>query len=288
MSPDDTYRWVGEPVGGPMPLVVVTDGWIEASEAMARVNEIITHQADLETLVEFEPSVLFDQRSRRPSVNLVDGLIRDIDWPSLKLSLGTDRDDRPFLFLHGSEPDLNWQTFINAATTVAVTAGADAMYTLAAYPVPAPHTRPIRVSTVSTCADLLAGRDHQTGAMTVPAGIQLILGNALADHGVHLVALFAQVPYYISTTPWPQAAVDLFDALAEVAKLEFDLTGLKAQQPDAAEAVATILADSPGLNEVVAELEQRHDDLLRIEADAGTGDDLEAQLQEYLREIDET
>lgn len=287
--PEDLFRWVGDPVDGPMPFVMLTEGWIEASEAMTRVHETIVHQGKLETIVEFDTDQLIDQRARRPIVNLVDGVLGPLQWPKLEIAVGSDANDRPFLYMHGPEPDFNWRPFSSATATVLQSIGVSTMYIVGAYPVAAPHTRPIRISNASTCADMLIGRNHTNGSLSVPVGVQMAVTEELLAGGVHTLGLYAQVPYYISTSPWPQASIDLLHHLRDVAKLEFDTAMLEAQLPEARAAVDGMLEDAPSLAGMVAELEQRYDDLIAIEeTELPSGDELEEELQEFLRGIDES
>lgn len=289
VQPEDLFRWTTDPVDGPMPFVMLTDGWIEASESMQRVHETITAQAGLETIIEFDTDQLIDQRARRPVALLVDGVINPLQWPRLQIAVGTDNNDRPFLYMHGPEPDFNWRPFAAATATALQAIGVTTMFTIGAYPVPAPHTRPIRISSASTCNELLIGRDKTGGSLTVPVGVQMAVTEELLAGGVHTLGLYAQVPYYISTSPWPSASIDLLTNLRDVAKLEFDTSMLEAQVPEAVQAIDAMLEDTPSLASIVGELEQRYDDLRTIEeADLPSGDELEEELQQYLRDMDDS
>ena len=122
----------------------------------------------------------------------------------------------------------------------------------------------------------------------MPVGVQMAVTEELLAGGVHTLGLYAQVPYYISTSPWPSASIDLLTNLRDVAKLEFDTSMLEAQVPEAVQAIDAMLDDTPSLASIVGELEQRYDDLRTIEeADLPSGDELEEELQQYLRDIDE-
>lgn len=287
--PEDLFEWVGDPVDGPLPLVVITEGWIEASESTAKVHETIMQQGGLEPLVQFDTDHLLDQRARRPLLTSVEGLMQGLTWPELTISLGADADDKPFLYLHGPEPDFYWRRFVSAAATAVQSIGVSQMFMVSAYPVPAPHTRPIRISTAATSTELLAGREVSAGSLKVPCGVQMALTEELHAAGVETMGLFAQVPYYISTQPWPQASLDLLAHLRDAADLRFDTKALECQVPDAMAAVESMLEDAPSLANLVAELEQRFDDLRRIEeAELPSGDELEQQLQQFLRDNDDT
>ena len=117
MQFDDLYQQIGPSVEGPMPLLILTDGWLEASDTLARVRNAIVHQADLTAIARFDTDQLLDQRARRPMLTVVDGVTQNVDWPELELAVGTDADDKPFLLLHGPEPDFAWRQFGKAVRT---------------------------------------------------------------------------------------------------------------------------------------------------------------------------
>lgn len=287
MNPDDLYQMVGPSVEGPMPLLILTDGWLEASDTLARVRETIVHQADLVTIAEFNTDELLDQRARRPMLNVHDGVTQGITWPELELSVGTDANDRPFLLLHGPEPDYRWRPFGQAVANLTAGIGVTTTYPLGAYPAPMPHTRPARISSTASDASMLAGREHTTGQISVPVGVFAAIANELEPFGVPTHGLFAQVPYYLSSMAWPQASIAMLNTLSDVAGLTFDTGKLEAQVGEAIAAVESLFEDSPPLYGVVSKLESRHDELRKLEeGQLPSGDELEEQFQQYMRKID--
>ena len=284
---DDLYQQVGPSVEGPMPLLIATEGWLEASDTLARVADAIVRQADLTTIAQFDTDQLLDHRARRPTVTVVDGVTQHVDWPELELALGTDQDDKPFLLLHGPEPDFAWRQFGKAVANIACGIGVTTTYSIGAYPAPMPHTRPIRISSTASDAAMLVGREHTTGLITVPVGVQVAITEELERFGVPSHGLYAQVPYYLATQDWPQAAVAMLEILGELAELRFDTARLVCQVNDAVEAVEAMLEESPSMLDVVTRLEQRHDELQKLEDEPlPTGDELEEELQQYLRKMD--
>lgn len=284
---DDLYQHVGPSVSGPMPLIILADGWLEASETLSRVRELIVHQCDLSTIAEFDTDQLLDQRARRPTVTVVDGVTQCVDWPELELAIGTDQNDTPFLLLHGPEPDFGWRPFGKAVANIVSAIGVTTTYSLGAYPAPVPHTRPIRISSAASNATILEGREHTSGRITVPVGVHIAISQELERFGVPTHGLYAQLPYYLAAHEWPQAAIAMLHTLGDAAGLQFNTSQLQAQVAEATAAAETITADSPGLHEVITKLEQRFDDLQRLETDTlPSGDELEEELQNYLRRID--
>ena len=61
-----------------------------------------------EVVASFDPDAIFDYRSRRPVLDVMDGRLCDLRWPELTLrhvAVG----GRDLLILSGAEPDLRWQ-----------------------------------------------------------------------------------------------------------------------------------------------------------------------------------
>ena len=284
---DDLYQQVGPSVEGPMPLLIMTDGWLEASETLTRTRECIAHDADLTTIAQFDTDQLLDQRARRPMLTVVDGVTQCVQWPELELAVGTDQNEQPFLLLHGPEPDFAWRQFGKAVANIVGSIGVTTTYSMGAYPAPMPHTRPVRISSTASSAEMLVGREHTTGLIQVPVGVQVAVTEELERFGVPSHGLYAQVPYYLATQEWPQAALGMLDTFHELTGLSFDTSTLQAQIPEAVVAVEALLEETPSMHEVVTRLENRYDELQRLEDEPlPSGDQLEEQLQQYLRKID--
>ena len=197
---DDIYQQVGPSIEGPMPLLIVTDGWLEASDTLARVRECIRQQADLTTVAQFDTDQLLDQRARRPTLHVKDGVTQGVDWPELELAVGTDQDDKPFLILHGPEPDFAWRQFGKAVANIVSAIGVTTTFSMGAYPAPMPHTRPVRISSTASDAEMIVNREHTTGLISVPVGVQVAITEELERFGVPSHGLYAQVPYYLAST----------------------------------------------------------------------------------------
>lgn len=284
---DDLYKQVGPSIEGPMPLLILTDGWLEASDTLARVRNLIVHQCDLTPIAQFDTDQLLDQRARRPMLTVVDGVTQEVEWPELDLSVGSDQNGQPFMILHGPEPDFGWRQFGKAVANVAAAVGVTTTYSMGAYPAPLPHSRPTCISSTASDAKMLTGLEHTTGLITVPVGVQVAITEELERFGVPSHGLYAQVPYYLSNSDWPQAAVAMLDMFEKLSGLSFDNAPIACQVPDALAAVEAMLEESPSLLDVIERLEKRHDELRKLESDPlPSGDELEEELQQYLRKIE--
>jgi len=282
------YKMVGPSVGGPMPFLCLTQGWIEASDALATAVDEIARQGELETVAVFDIDKLLDHRTRRPMMHVIDGVVQPLEWPSIELSYGTDTEGRPFLALIGAEPDLAWRPFARAVSTIASSIGVSRMFSLGAYPAPVPHTRSVRVSTTASDPQLLAGRAHRDGEFVTSVGVHAAIAEEMIADGIGSIGLWAQMPYYLSTTPWPAGPVNLLSALNDVAGLTFETSTLEQGLAAAEEEVGDLLAENPHLFDLIADLEKRFDEAYRIDTEEiPTGDEIEEQVQQYLRNLGE-
>lgn len=284
---DDLYTQVGPSVVGPMPLLILTDGWLEASDTLARIRNLIVHQCDLTPIAQFDTDQLLDQRARRPMLTVVDGVTQQVEWPELDLAIGADKNGEPFMVLHGPEPDFGWRQFGKAVANVAASVGVTTTYSLGAYPAPLPHSRPVRVSSTASDEKMLTGLEHTTGLIRVPVGVQVAITEELERFGVPSHGLYAQVPYYLASNDWPQAAIAMLTMLERLSGLAFDHGQLTSLVPDAAATVDAMLEETPSLADVITRLEMRYDELQKLEDDPlPSGDELEEELQQYLRKIE--
>ena len=52
-----------------------------------------------------------DFQAARPTVELIDGVLRTVKWPELTFSAARTRAGRDLVLLVGIEPNLKWRTF---------------------------------------------------------------------------------------------------------------------------------------------------------------------------------
>jgi len=266
-------------------LVVQLDGWIDAGNSAADAMRRIRDATDPTVLARFDTEWLIDHRARRPTMHISDGVNSGLDWPTIEISHGRDRNDRDILLLHGAEPDHNWRTFVETVVGFAIDRGVKRMVGLGAYPAAVPHTRPSRLSVTASAPDLAEGRDYANASLDVPAGVESALELALADAGIPSLGLWAQVPHYISTSPYPEASRALIDGLRDAGQLDIDAGPLAERAIVARGRLDDLIADEESHLQMVAELERRHDEATSADA-APITDDLAAEVEQFLRDQD--
>ncbi len=102
-------------------IIAAFDGWIDAGGASTSAAGQLAGGG--EVVATFEGDLLFDYRSRRPTLDIVDGRLSDLTWPELVLRHARIG-GRDLLVLSGAEPDFRWQEFAAAAIELVSRLGA--------------------------------------------------------------------------------------------------------------------------------------------------------------------
>lgn len=266
-------------------LVVGLEGWVDAGLGSAQVVEHLRATRELVTLASFDTDLLLDFRARRPIMNLVDGVNQDLEWPAIELVAATDLDGRDTLMLIGAEPDARWRQFCTSVIDLAHDFGVTLIATIGAYPSATPHTRPCRLTATATEDELLDPTQIVAGHLDIPAGISAAIERLGAETGIPAIGIWAQVPHYAASMPYPDASVALVDGLRDRAGRRFDPAELVGKARQAKERLDELVDASQEHRELVQQLEALHD-RTEVPADLPTGDQLAAQLQEFLRDQD--
>jgi len=266
-------------------LVLGLDGWIDAGLAATNALGTVMEDLDTETVAAFDADRLLDHRSRRPTMHLVDGVNTGLTWPTIELRVASDLDGNDVLFLVGAEPDHRWQAFSTAVVDLALEFDTRMVLGLGAYPAPVPHTRPTRLVSTSTDPDLARRVGVTHGRIDVPAGVHAAIETQCSEVGLPGVGLWAQVPHYAATMPFPAGAVALVDGLWTIGGLRFPMGSLRDDAASTRERLDSLVANSEEHVGMVQQLEVQFDALDSVgDGPLPTGDDLAAEVERFLRD----
>jgi proteasome assembly chaperone (PAC2) family protein len=268
-------------------LICSLEGWIDAGGAANTAINTMLDAIDTEILATFDTEYFIDQRARRPMARIIDGVTTELTWPEIQLRYGKDRDGADLIFLVGPEPDFHWSDFVDIVTDAAGRFDIRIVVGLGAFPAPAPHTRPTRVIGTASAqsAHLLASIGTVGGEIEVPAGITSALELGFAEVNIDMVTLWARVPHYVASLPYPEAAAALIDGLAGTTGLSLDSTELRRSADEARQQVEEMMGGSPDHNQMIEQLEQAVDSeiLTPLGGEIPSGDELAAELEKFLR-----
>ncbi len=273
-------------------LIVYLSGWIDSGGAAQLATDALLEECEAEPIAVFDDDTYLDFRARRPTMKLVDGLNTILDWQHITLSHGRDRIGRDVIIAHGPEPDLAWHRFIDELTAVAQELGVSACAHLGAYPFSCPHSRPSRLSMTTASEDLLATLPFLRSTLDVPGGIGSALEHSLHAAGIRTLGIWAQVPHYAATMPYPAAGVALLDGLKHSLDLVIDGSDLRAAMVKHRARLDQLVHDNSEHALMLRELEISHDAQLSGEQQVSaelpmidniSADDLSEQVERFLR-----
>lgn len=257
-------------------LVVALDGWVDAGSAATTAAGLMA--VDGRVVATFAADRLFDYRARRPTLEIVDGRLAELDWPEFRILLV--HGSRDLLVLTGPEPDYRWPTLAAAVTEVAVELGVVEWISLGAIPAAVPHTRAVPILGTASRPDLLQGdiRPGPAGLLRVPAALVSVLEMAAAAAGIDAVGYFAQVPHYISG-PYPAAALALLTSVERHLGIQFERGSLG----DEADQLRTRLDAATAVDESTRSYVERLEAMVDEER-LPSGDDLISEIERFLRD----
>ncbi len=276
-------------------LVVALEGWIEAGYASATAVGTLKQQIRTHRLLRFDTDELLDQRARRPTMRLINGVNTELRWPRLQMRHGRDSAGQDLLVLTGPEPDMRWNAFVRALMDVVERLDVRLCVGFGAFPAAAPHTRPVSIGATATSQKLADEVGYLEATMDIPGGVQAAIERGFAEAGRPAVGLWARVPHYAAAMPFPAAASALLETLARVTGLVIDTVELRNAGTAANAQIDQLVQNNPEHVEMVRRLEEQVASEMPMRpgrfgmaggdlGDLPSGDELAAELEKYLRE----
>lgn len=258
-------------------VVVALDGWVDAGSAAT--NAAATLAKGARVVATFDADEIFDYRARRPTLQIVHGRPRSLEWPELTMR-AAKVGERDVLVFTGAEPDYRWHELASDVVALAQRLGVAQWISLGAIPAAVPHTRPVPILGTESRAGLLRGDvlPGPEGVLRVPAAAISVFDISVAKAGIPSVGYFAQIPHYVSG-PYPQASIELLRALGNHLDLPLDVAGL----PEEARLMRVRLDAAAAREETTRTYVERLETLVD-EARMPSGDDLISEIERFLRE----
>ena len=258
-------------------LIVALDGWVDAGSAATTAAALIA--AGGQVVATFDADRVYDYRARRPTLDIVDGRLSELDWPEFRIRL-VRTGGRDLLVLVAPEPDYRWPSLAAAVSDVARAFGVREWISLGAIPAAVPHTRPVPILGTASRTGLLRGdiRPGPAGILRVPAALISVLEMRAASDGIDAVGYFAQVPHYVSG-PYPPAALELLRAVERHCGVELD----RGQLVEESDQLRTRLDAATAVDENTRSYVERLESMVDEER-LPAGDDLITEIEQFLRD----
>lgn len=272
-------------------LVAGFEGWNDAGDAASNAVAWLTQHPEGEArrVATIDPEEHFDFQSRRPTVELADGVTRSVVWPENAFFI-VPRGERDLVVLRGIEPSYRWPSFCRAVLSVAHDTGCEMVVTYGALLADVPHTRDARVTGTATDPELVERLGLAASQYEGPTGIVGVLQDACRTAGVPSVSLWAPVPHYLAAPPNPPATLALLGRTGNLLGLDLDLGRLERTAVAWREKVDEVATADDDVRTYVNTLEERYDADTTTASDSSwganlpSGDELASEVERFLRE----
>lgn len=268
-------------------LIAAFEGWNDAGDAATGAVEHLELIWDATPLTSLESDHYYDFQVNRPTVSLVDGVNRRIEWPTTRLSFCRPTEaDFDVVLVRGIEPNMYWRQFCQELLGIVDTLGVRMVVTLGALLSDSPHSRPVQVSGSAYDAESAQRYGLEQSRYEGPTGIVGVFQDACVAVGVPAISFWAGVPHYVSQPPNPKAALALLHRVEEVLDIAVPLAELPQQADEWQKLVDEMAAEDDEVSEYIRNLEERDDEIERGELRDISGDTIALEFERYLRRRD--
>ncbi len=246
-----TYDIIDEPADPVAPALIVSfEDWVDAGAAGTTAARHIAEGGDV--VAAFDPDTIYDYRSHRPVLDIIEGLPKKMDMPRLSL-IRRRLPERDLFVLTGPEPDYRWKEFAGDVLDLALRIGIIEHVSLGAIPAAVPHTAPTPVMMTASSEELLKGAAPNEGLLRVPAAAVSLVEWTIAQHGIPAVGFWAQVPHYAS--PFAGGAIALVRRVESYLSITIGAGALEQEDAAQRQALQQLFAANPEATEYLQRLE---------------------------------
>jgi predicted ATP-grasp superfamily ATP-dependent carboligase len=289
---NDDLPELGRPV-----LIQALTGFVDAGAAGRLAREHLLTTLTGRVIATFDIDALLDYRSRRPIMMFVEDHWESYEEPELALHVLYDESNTPFLLLAGPEPDLYWDRFTAAVTQIIDRLGVRLTVGFNAIPMAVPHTRPTGVTAHATRRELITGYEPWLRRVQVPGAAGHLLEYRLGQQGKDAMGFAVHVPHYLAQAEFADGAVTALNAITAATGLNLPIDDLVAQAGLNRAEIAAEVERSDEVSQVIAALERQYDtfiegrqkpSLLATDvSDLPSADEIGAEFEQFLREVND-
>src|SRR5215211_4510586 len=282
----DPLIWEGDPPRLRSPaLVCAFAGWNDAASAATAALEAVAAALDAQLVARVDPEEYYDFQVNRPTIRLVEGQTREIDWPAnTLLAVQVPSAERDLALLSGVEPNMRWRTFADSILSAAQRLGVEMVITLGALIADVAHTRPVPITGLASDPELVERLGLSRSSYEGPTGIVGVLHDACRRHELPSASLWAAVPHYVAAVPNPKAALALLRRLEGLTGVAVEASELEEAMERFEQQVDRAVRANPEIQELVQRLEAEQEATFSMGDEVPDGDEIAQDFQRFLRQ----
>lgn len=244
------------------PVVIAAfGGWNDAADAATTaIKFFIDHWAP-QKIAEIDAEEFFVFTETRPTVKAVDGIQREISWPTNQFFAHEAADlTRDVILFVGVEPQLKWKTFTQTFLDVCKHFHASEAIFLGALLADIPHSLTVPITGLSTTGEIMERMkemDIHSSHYEGPTGMVGVLHDACRRIDLPSASFWAAAPHYLAATPNIKVTAALLTYLNQFLSFGLDLNEVQSEAVRFEEQVTALVARDPEASAYVRKLEER-------------------------------
>jgi len=243
-------------------LVTAFAGWSDAAQAATGTVAYLVKRLGARRFAEIKGEEFYDFSSLRPTVTVDRGLITSLKLPRSSFFCWQNQTgDRDLVLLHGIEPQLRWQKFVDLILDLASQLEVHRIYALGGLYDRTPHTREPRISGLVNKPELLDVLERNGIEPIVyqgPSSLHGLLMTECVQRRIEVVSLWGHAPFYVRTESNPLVCLGLLRKLTNMMEIEIDLEELRKAGEYLQDMLSRLLAESDQLRQYVQQLEEQY------------------------------
>ena len=286
---DDGLIWDDSP--GPLRrpiLVAAFEGWNDAADAATFAAGYLAQHGGAERVAHIDPETHTDFQSRRPQVELVEGVTRSIVWPTSAFWVARYA-ERDLVVLRGIEPSYRWKSFCRAVLEVYRATGLrDGRHLRRAAGRRAPHPQGPGHRHRDRRRAHRAGSRSSRRATRGPPGSSACCTRSAGPAASRRCRCGRRCRTTSRRRPTRRASAAILDRFGKLTGITLDLSRVQETVQRWRVQVDQVAADDDDIRGYVERLEARFDEADDDTPEWGdelpTGDEIANELEQYLRE----
>ena len=277
----ETYWDDLAPLRNPVMLVALR-GLFDIGAVATSALDWMLKERDATVVADIDPDPFFDFTEERPEQFIDEDGDPQVRWPENEfMIIRYPEGARDMIVLNGVEPHVSWVTFTQSIVKVAQGLGCNLVVSLGAAAEQTPHTRVPLVVGSTTNTELAMRLGLSRPQYQGPTGVAGVMLDALEKANIPSVSLRVGVPHYLMQAQHPKSAAALLQHLQHVLGIPTDHANLMEEMSRWQELHDAAVEGDRDASAYVHMLEQRYDQ--QVERNIPSGDDLAAELEEFLR-----
>lgn len=244
-------------------FVAAFAGWSDAAQVATGTVLYLARSLDATGFAQIEGNQFYDFSITRPKVTVDRGLITSLQLPLNSLFYWKNQKaDHDLVLLHGIEPQLHWQKFVDTILDLTSMLKVRRIYALGGLYDSTPHTKETRISGLANKADLLAVlQRHSIEPINYqgPSSLNSLLLTNCARKNIEAVSLWGHAPFYVRVDTNPMVCLGLVEKLTELLEIEVDTEELIKAGENLQNTLNQLLADSEELRHYIQKLEKQYE-----------------------------